>query len=238
MTILELLDARVHLALHARKAGKATPLLFLHELGGTAADWPDDVFGWDGPAYALDLSGHGRSGRVRGGAYTAPLWAADADQVLAHLREEAVLVGAGVGAYVALLLAGARPDAVRGALLLPGAGLHGAGPEPDFAHLAAPLTASGESGALRDTPASDPAVHYSEEDVRPAWYARALAETASCVVLVDDTNARLPEWWRGLRGLPRVHALTGTNPAQALAHLAQSIGQPELMGDRRHASRS
>ena len=46
----------------------------------------------------------------------------DADAALGHLGA-ATLLGRGLGAYVALLAAGARPDLVRGAILADGPGI-------------------------------------------------------------------------------------------------------------------
>ena len=53
----------------------------------------------------------------------------DVDAALAHLGPSTVL-GRGLGAYIALLIAGARPDLVRGAVLADGPGLVGGGREP------------------------------------------------------------------------------------------------------------
>ena len=53
----------------------------------------------------------------------------DADVALAHLGAATVL-GRGLGAYVALLIAGARPHLVRGAVLCDGPGLAGGGIGP------------------------------------------------------------------------------------------------------------
>ena len=53
----------------------------------------------------------------------------DADTALRHLKQ-ATVVGRGLGAYVALLLAGARPAELRGAILRDGLGLAGGGPTP------------------------------------------------------------------------------------------------------------
>ena len=68
---------------------------------------------WPGPVWALDFTGHGASTVPRGGGYTAEVLMADADAALAHLGPATVL-GRGLGAYVALLLAGARPRAGAG----------------------------------------------------------------------------------------------------------------------------
>lgn len=203
MTTIELRHARVHLALHRLQEGSGTPLLLLHALRGSAADWQQRRTGWPGSVYALDLSGHGRSGHVRGGGYLSELWAGDADSALAYLKSETVVVGAGMSAYVALLLAGARPAAVRCSVLLPGAGLEGGGAEPDFSSLPVPLRGSYETGALREAPRLDPAVTYAELELRPTWYAKPFAEAARRVVLVEDGQPR-PPWWTALRGLPNV----------------------------------
>ena len=56
-----------------------------------------------------------------GGGYTAEILLADADVALAELGT-ATVVGRGLGAYVALMLAGARPHQVRGAVLCDGPG--------------------------------------------------------------------------------------------------------------------
>ena len=119
----QLQHGRVALHLEELRAGEGTPLLLLHALGGSHRDWLSEpaLAAWPGPVWALDFSGHGRSGRVLGGSYTAELLVADADHALFHL-EHACLAGVGLGAYVAGLLAGARPDAVPAALLLPGPG--------------------------------------------------------------------------------------------------------------------
>ena len=61
---------------------------------------------------------------------------ADADAALAHLGP-ATVYGRGLGAYVALLIAGARPDLVRGAVLDDGPGLVGGGSRADHAVRAA-----------------------------------------------------------------------------------------------------
>jgi len=135
MTSPELLThARASLALHTvRKAtGGAVghPLLLLHGLGErTPSTLPLGYEAWPGAVYGLDFMGHGSSTIPLGGGYTCELLMADADAALAHLGP-ATVAGRGLGAYVALLLAGGRPDVVRGAILLDGPGLAGGGPVP------------------------------------------------------------------------------------------------------------
>jgi pimeloyl-ACP methyl ester carboxylesterase len=123
--ITELVHNRVTLALHQVRPGDGRPLLLLHGLGESA---PDDVppwlHAWTGPIAALDFTGHGRSTVPVGGGYTAELLLADADIALGALGQATVL-GRGLGAYVALQLAGSRPAEVVGAILADGPGLAG-----------------------------------------------------------------------------------------------------------------
>src|ERR671919_2352547 len=126
---------RIELALHrlrdgADHDGGARPLLHLHGLGERSpAAMPDELTGWPGPVWGLDFTGHGASTVPVGGGYFCELLMADVDAALAHLGE-ATLYGRGLGAYVALLTAGARPELVRGAILDDGPGLTGGGGEP------------------------------------------------------------------------------------------------------------
>jgi pimeloyl-ACP methyl ester carboxylesterase len=173
--------------------------------------------------YALDLSGHGHSGRVRGGGYFAERWAADTDAALRELGDDVWLIGAGISAYVCLLLAGARPESVRGSVLLPGRGLDGGGPEPDFEKHPQPLAATTESNNLRHEAATDPAVCFSESVVRAPDRARTCAEAAGAILLCEDGTAR-PPWWRALQGLSNVHAHQGTNLATAFNTLRAQGG--------------
>jgi len=97
----------------------------LHGLGERTPSlpppWTDD---WPGPVIGLDFVGHGSSSMPNGGGYSAEILLADADTAVRHLGEVTV-AGRGLGAYVALLLAGARSDRVRGAMLLDGPGIDG-----------------------------------------------------------------------------------------------------------------
>ncbi len=85
---------------------------------------------WPGPIAALDFTGHGGSTMSRGGGYTAEILLADADAALGALTVDdpdgaITVLGRGLGAYIALLLAGARPTQVHGAILADGPGLAG-----------------------------------------------------------------------------------------------------------------
>ncbi len=192
---MELRHGRITLALRRVREGEGTPLLLLHALRGSSADWgagPD----WPGPVHALDFSGHGDSGRVRGGVYYPELLTGDADVALAELGS-AVLVGAGVGAYVALLLAGARSASVPAAVLLPGAGLEGGGVEPDFGR-GDPEMGGDPAG---DGSSTDPYVRFCDDDIRPLDYAATVAKAARRLLLVENGAAR-PPWWETARGAP------------------------------------
>lgn len=116
---------RVQLALHHLREGDGRPLLLLHGLGDRSPEQvPEWAAGWTGPVHALDFTGHGASTVPAGGGYSAEILLADADAALAALGEVTVL-GRGLGAYVALQLAGARATQVRGAVLCDGPGLAG-----------------------------------------------------------------------------------------------------------------
>jgi pimeloyl-ACP methyl ester carboxylesterase len=112
------------LALHlVRDGSDDRPLLLLHGLGErTPTTVPAVADAWPGPVYGLDFTGHGASTIPVGGGYSAEILLADADAAVRHLGSCTVL-GRGLGAYVALLLAAARPDVVLGTVLGDGPGL-------------------------------------------------------------------------------------------------------------------
>lgn len=104
---------RVRLALHQLKAGSGRALLVLHGLGESTSSTPQGwLESWSGPVWGLDFTGHGRSSIPVGGGYTSEVLMADADTALRRIGQATVL-GRGLGAYVALLLAGA-PSRCRG----------------------------------------------------------------------------------------------------------------------------
>ena len=130
MSPLRLQHSKVELALHELRPGRGRALLLLHGLGERSpAEPPAFCDDWPGPVFALDFTGHGESSVPASGGYTSEVLMGDADTALRHL-ESATLVGRGLGAYVALLLAGARPRQVRGAILCDGLGLAGGGAQP------------------------------------------------------------------------------------------------------------
>lgn len=215
MELVTLAHNKVSLALHHLRgplpAGVALrPLLLLHGLGEQIpAEVPAEVAGWPGPIWGLDFTGHGASTVPVGGGYTCELLMADVDVALQHLGE-ATLYGRGLGAYVALLVAGARPAVVRGAILADGPGLSGGGTRPG--NVAIVTVPPGEHG-----PPDPFALHELSRDVRPIDYAQGFAREAVRgsgldVPLVVSAYAR-PEWLRavaeeyGVETLPSARAL-------------------------------
>jgi pimeloyl-ACP methyl ester carboxylesterase len=211
-------NGRTNLELHERRSGRGTSLLLLHELHGSAKDWGDEIDIWSGPVFALDFSGHGASEWVSGGAYLPEHLLADADVALAAIRP-AALIGKGIGAYVALLLAGTRPDDVPGALLLAGNGLAGGGPSPAFE---GPRFARYLNSQPVVRNGADPRLSILEGDIRPPDYVEPFARAARCLLFGSDGAAR-PEWWEAARRSPcAVDA--STNLAEGIVQLAARSG--------------
>lgn len=217
---------QLHLECLADRAGPN--LLLLHSLFGSLEDWRPAVRGWEGSVWALDFAGHGRSTWREGGLYFPEAFAADADAALRELGE-AYVAGSGVGAYVALLIAGARPERVPAALLLDGPGLWGGGPNPpatpDKSAFERLYSASVSSSAVESV-TTDPRVVLAEDDVRPEDYAVAFAREANLVLLAEDESPR-PPWWMALRAEGRVRALQADRP-----ELLRQLGESTRPGAR------
>ena len=215
MTVLRLRHSRVELALHALREGSGRALLLLHGLGErTPAAVPRDLAAWPGPVYGLDFTGHGQSTIPRGGGYTCEILMGDADTALRHLKQ-ATLVGRGLGAYVALLLAGARPADVRGAILRDGLGLAGGGPTPGTPSVPFPNPSAG------GTP--DPfALAELSRDVRPPDYATAFLRQANELSGLDRPVsvccAERPDWLAAVATEP---GALETSVEEALVHYAR-----------------
>ncbi len=163
---------KVSLALHHLVDGdpESRALLLLHGLGDhSPAAAPAYCSEWRGPVVAMDFTGHGLSTIPRGGGYSAEMLLADADAALAMLGQ-ATVVGHGLGAYVALQLAGARASTVRGAVLADGVGLAG-GPVQ-------PASSSVVLLAARSTAPDPYAVFEMSRDLRPPDYSTIFARMA------------------------------------------------------------
>jgi pimeloyl-ACP methyl ester carboxylesterase len=167
-----LTHGKAELALHELRAGKGRPLLLLHGLAERAPDAvPASVAAWAGPIWALDFTGHGGSTVPHGGGYTAEVLMGDADAALRHLGT-ATVFGRGLGAYIALLLAGARPKDVCGAILGDGPGLIGGGALPG-----SPATLAIDADAI--APPDPFALAELARDMRPPDYASTFARLAT-----------------------------------------------------------
>ena len=173
-SIVTLAHNKIALALHHLRDGPdpaVRPLLMIHGLGErTPAVAPGWLDAWPGPVWGLDLTGHGASSLSVGGGYTAEILLADAATAVGHLGEATVL-GRGLGAYVALLVAGGRATAVRGAILLDGPGLAGGGPAPG-----SPMMVAGAT--LPPGPPDPFAMIELSRDVRPPDYALTFVHQA------------------------------------------------------------
>lgn len=196
---------RVSLALHTLRSDPDAPtLLLLHGLGESSPDHvPAWAAGWSGRIVALDFTGHGASTLPAGGGYTAELLMADADAAAAHLGE-VTIVGRGIGAYIALLLAGARSDLVRGVVLADGPGLSG-GPSVATSQ---PIVVM---PAVDRTP--DPyALVELGRDLRPPDYAATFARLSVQSSDLDEpivvTAAFRPEWLAAVAAEPGVGQAT------------------------------
>ncbi len=186
---------RVELALHTLRAGEGPALLLLHGLGERSPTRvPDELAGWPGPVFALDFTGHGSSTVPRGGGYTCEILMGDVDAALAR-SGPATLVGRGLGAYVALLSAGARPKLVRGAILRDGPGLAGGSARPGT-----PLIPMPDLNAV--APPDPYALVELAVDVRPPDYATSFARQASHLSGLERPisvcTVERPDWLRAV----------------------------------------
>jgi hypothetical protein len=107
---------------------------------------------------------------------------------------------------------------VRGVLLLPGTGLAGGGPEPDFA--APSLHAEEPDTDVRGP--FDPMVRTLEWDVRPPEFAVAVARPIRRILLLEDGDPR-PPWWEAVRALPASESIAG-DVRSALVRLHAATG--------------
>ena len=215
---MKLAHGRVEVHLHPLSDGEAgsaaPPLLLLHELGSSSRAWPDVWHQWPGEVHALDFSGHGESGRAAGSGYYPEYFVAEADLALAALDDRICVVGAGIGAYVGLLLAGARPMGVEAAALLPGRGFAGGGAEPDpdswWVEGLEAAEARWAGMAADYLEGTDPGVHHCEEDLRPPDYVAPFAAAARRLLFAPlAPDADEPPWWKAAREAGGAGAVEG-----------------------------
>jgi pimeloyl-ACP methyl ester carboxylesterase len=191
---------RIELALHELRAATGPRLLLLHGLGEASPPRvPDFAAAWPGAIHALDFTGHGASTLPAGGGYTAEILMADADLALQELGA-ATVVGRGLGAYIALLIGGARATQVRGAVLADGPGLSG-GPT-------VPTSQPVVNAEAVDAPPDPHAIIELGRDLRPGDYATTFVRLANEGSALDEPitiTARFrPAWLRAVAEEPGV----------------------------------
>lgn len=206
---------KIDLALHHLTAGTGLPLLMLHGLGEETVAPTEPWDRWDGPVYGLDFTGHGASTVPRGGGYSAELLMSDVDVALAELGPSAVY-GRGLGAYVGLLVAGARPDLVMGVVLADGPGLAGGGSGPGSASWFQPADAG---------QAPDPfALHELARDIRPPDYVTNFVHLLMAGSALDSpvivTARTRPSW---LDAVVREPGVVTATPSEAFDHLTGGV---------------
>lgn len=211
MTVF-LTHSKIQLALHEVRSGegdkRTRPLLLLHGLGEqSVSEPPVEASEWPGAIYALDFTGHGKSTIPLGGGYTAEMLMADVDTAVLHIEKEGPVTiwGKGLGGYVGLLFAGARPDAVHGIIIDDGPGLAGGGSRPGSPRILL---------ADLDQPAPpDPfAVEELSQDVRPPDYAATFARQATMLSPLEVPIAVIarsrPDWLQTVVEEPGVQVTT------------------------------
>ncbi len=186
-----LLNGSLRLALHTLAEGEGRPLLLLHGLGEQSPmSRPEWTSAWNGPVLALDFTGHGESDVPVSGGYTPEGLMSDVDAVLAE-HGPVTIVGRGFGAWVGLLVAGARTSHVHGVVLFDGSGAVGGGSQPPTPYVNV-LPASG-------TTKPDPyALLELSRDPRPPDYAldyvRFILEDSEIENPIVVSARIRPEW--------------------------------------------
>jgi pimeloyl-ACP methyl ester carboxylesterase len=216
-TVQMINHARLRIALHCLRSGEGQALLLLHGLGERTVDSvPAWASNWTGPIYGLDFTGHGLSDRPRGGGYNCELLMADVDTALA-ITGAATIVGRGLGGYVGLLIAGARPKVVRGLVIADGVGLAGGGVRPGAQTIGAPnLPPTPDSSKFVPSPdsaAPDPFVFLElTSDVRPTDYAlnflRSCVSGSDLALPVSVASAFRPPWLQAVCEHPSVNVIS------------------------------
>ena len=114
MGVTRIEGARLYYQAAGPSHGNAPPLVLIHGLGSSSADWEGQVpeFSKHFRVIVPDLRGHGGSSRA--GDYRVERFAADTWQLLDHLRiENPALLGHSMGGAVAMQMVLDRPGRVR-----------------------------------------------------------------------------------------------------------------------------
>jgi pimeloyl-ACP methyl ester carboxylesterase len=215
MTIDWIRNGKIDLALHHLVTRPGDPLLLLHGLGERTTPPPQTVLAaWPGPVYGLDFTGHGRSSVPASGGYSCEALLTDVDAALTRLGPTTIL-GRGLGGYLALLAAGARPHLTRGAIIADGPGLMGGASGPATPPVVVPIQTGG--------PPDPFALVELAIDPRPPQYALLYARQASAYSDVDPpvevAAVNRPPW---LLAVVEELAAKPTTVPDALARIAAS----------------
>ena len=212
---------RIDLALHRLSDGEGEggrPLLLLHGLGEQTPDELPAHIHWPGPVYGLDFTGHGRSSVPVGGGYTCEILVGDVDATLDHLGQ-ATILGRGLGAYIGLIIAAARPAQVAGVVLADGPGLSGGGVHPG-----SPSVPHPPPGAVG--PPDPFALIELSRDVRPPDYAqtyvRFVVERSGLERPVIVAAVVRPEWLHAVASEPGVSEDTVEAALEYFCHHAET----------------
>jgi pimeloyl-ACP methyl ester carboxylesterase len=195
MTAATNLDSRSLGSVRYHVGGAGEPLLLLHGLAGSTANWvevlPDLLERYR--VVAVELPGHAGSGPLPAGASTADFAAVAADVLEAEGAVPALVAGHSFGGLVALRLAGSRPELVRGLLLVSPAGIRSATRGAEAVVLASATVRPGRLVAP-----------FRHRWAARAWYRRAVFRPW----FVSDAVAMTPEAAHGLLEAQGQHADT------------------------------
>jgi (E)-2-((N-methylformamido)methylene)succinate hydrolase len=195
MTAATKLESRLLGSVRYHVGGAGEPLLLLHGLAGSAANWvevlPELLERYR--VVAVELPGHAGSAPLPAGASTADFAAVAADVLEAEGAVPAFVAGHSFGGLVALRLAGSRPDLVRGLLLVSPAGIRTATRAAEAVVLASATVRPGRLVAP-----------FRHRWAGRAWYRRALFRPW----FVSDAVAMTPEAAHGLLEAQGQHADT------------------------------
>jgi len=194
--------------------GTGEPVVLLHGLGGSAANWIELLpeLAERNRVLAVDLPGHGGSEPLRADASITDFAAAIAALIRQEDAGPAIVAGHSFGGLVALRLAHLRPDLVGGLLLVAPAGItSGTRRAQRMVSLAAALRPGRWVAPFRH--------RYAER----LWYRRALFRPW----FVSDPHALSPRAVHGFLEGPREHvdtrtagrAMVGDDPRSDLEHV-------------------